>query len=50
MTAVGLIYIKTKDPTEQFEGLSEITIGDYGTQNLGIAFGGPTKNEKVKYF
>ena len=45
----GLIYIKTKDPTEQFEGLSEITIGDYGTQNLGIAFGGPTKNEKVKY-
>ena len=45
----GLIYIKTKDPTEKFEGLSEITIGYYGTQNLGIAYGGPTKNEKVKY-
>ncbi len=45
----GLIYIKTKDPTNQFEGTSEITIGDYGTQNLGIAFGGPLKNEKLKY-
>ena len=45
----GLIYIKTKDPTNQFEGTSEITIGDYGTQNLGIAFGGPMKNEKLKY-
>ena len=45
----GLIYIKTKDPTNQFEGTSEITLGDYGTQNLGIAFGGPMKNEKLKY-
>ena len=45
----GLIYIKTKDPTNEFEGTSEITIGDYGTQNLGIAFGGPMKNEKIKY-
>jgi len=45
----GLIYIKTKDPTNEFEGTSEITLGDYGTQNLGIAFGGPMKNEKLKY-
>ena len=30
----GLIYIKTKDPTEEFEGTSELTIGDYGTQNM----------------
>ena len=45
----GLIYIKTKDPTDKFEGTSEITLGDYGTQNLGIAFGGPMKNEKLKY-
>ena len=45
----GLIYIKTKDPTNEFKGTSEITIGDYGTQNLGIAFGGPMKNEKIKY-
>ena len=34
----GLIYIKTKDPTEKFEGTSELT-GDYGTQNIGIAMG-----------
>ena len=45
----GLIYIKTKDPTNEFEGTSEITLGDYGTQNLGIAFGGPMKNKKLKY-
>ena len=45
----GLIYIKTKDPTDKFEGASELTFGDYGTQNIGIAFGGPLKNEKIKY-
>ena len=45
----GLIYIKTKDPTDEFEGTSELTFGDYGTQNIGVAFGGPLKNEKMKY-
>ena len=45
----GLIYIKTKDPTDEFEGTSEFTLGDYGTQNIGIAFGGPFKNKKLKY-
>ncbi len=45
----GLIYIKTKDPTDKFEGTSELTLGDYGTQNIGVAFGGPLKNEKMKY-
>tara|TARA_B100000579_G_scaffold433423_1_gene452150 strand:+ start:2283 stop:4382 length:2100 start_codon:yes stop_codon:yes gene_type:complete len=45
----GLIYIKTKDPTDNFEGTSELTLGDYGTQNIGVAFGGPMKNEKLKY-
>ena len=45
----GLIYIKTKDPTDKFEGTSEITLGDYGTQNIGIAFGGPMKNKKLTY-
>ena len=45
----GLIYIKTKDPTDKFEGISELTLGDYGTQNFGVAFGGPLKNKKMKY-
>ena len=45
----GLIYIKTKEPTDKFEGTSELTIGDYGTQNIGVAFGGPMKNKKLKY-
>jgi iron complex outermembrane receptor protein len=45
----GLIYIKTKDPTDKFEGISELTLGDYGTQNIGVAFGGPLKNKKMKY-
>jgi|TARA_Y200000002_G_scaffold161347_1_gene133265 iron complex outermembrane receptor protein len=45
----GLIYIKTKDPTDKFERLTELTLGEYGTQNIGIAFGGPIKNNKLKY-
>ena len=46
----GLIYIKTKDPTEEFEGISEVTIGDYGVLNSGLAFGGPFKeNESISY-
>ena len=45
----GLIYIKTKDPTDEFEGISELTFGDYGMQNIGLAFGGPTKNKNLKY-
>ena len=46
----GLIYIKTKEPTEVFEGASEITLGTYGTRNAGIAFGGPTKfNQDITY-
>ena len=46
----GLIYIKTKEPTEVFEGSSEITLGTYGTRNAGIAFGGPTQfNQDITY-
>ena len=45
----GLIYIKTKDPTDEFEGTSEVTVGDYGTQNIGVAFGGPMQNKNMKY-
>ena len=46
----GLIYIKTKEPTEVFEGMSEITQGTYGTRNAGIAFGGPTQfNQDITY-
>ena len=46
----GLIYIKTKEPTEVFEGTSEVTLGTYGTRNVGIAFGGPTQfNQNITY-
>ena len=46
----GLIYIKTKEPTEVFEGSSEITLGTYGTRNAGIAFGGSTQfNQDITY-
>ena len=46
----GLIYIKTKEPTEVFEGSSEITLGTYGTRNAGIAFGGPAQfNQDITY-
>ena len=42
----GLIYISTKEPTENFEGKSEIVMGTYGTINSGIAFGGPVNSNK----
>ena len=46
----GLIYIKTKEPTEEFEASSEINLGSYNTQSAGIALGGPvTKNKDVKF-
>ena len=45
----GLIYIKTKEPTEVYEGVSEITTGAYGTINTGIAFGGPSKIDGLTY-
>ena len=46
----GLIYIKTKEPTEVFEGTSEVALGTYGTRNAGIAFGGPTQfNQNITY-
>jgi outer membrane receptor protein involved in Fe transport len=46
----GLIYIKTKEPTEVFEGTSEVVLGTYGTHNVGIAFGGPTQfNQNITY-
>lgn len=45
----GLIYIKTKEPTEVFEGISEITTGTYGTINSGVAFGGPSQIDDLTY-
>ena len=46
----GLIYIKTKDPTETFEGTSELMFGNFGTRSAGIAFGGPiNENKNIKY-
>jgi len=45
----GLIYITTKEPTEEFEGVSEITTGTYGTINAGLAFGGPTQTDDLTY-
>jgi outer membrane receptor protein involved in Fe transport len=45
----GLIYIKTKEPTGVYEGVSEITTGAYGTINTGVAFGGPSKIDGLTY-
>ena len=46
----GLIYVKTKEPTKKFEGISEITSGTFGTLYTGIAFGGPTDfSENISY-
>ena len=46
----GLIYIKTKEPSKEFEGVGEITSGTYGTINTGVAFGGPSAiNQDLTY-
>ena len=46
----GLIYIKTKEPTKKFEGISEVTSGTFGALNAGLAFGGPTNfSENLSY-
>ena len=46
----GLIYIKTNEPTDEFEGKSELSIGNYNTSSLGTAFGGPlTTDKKIKF-
>src|SRR5210317_868346 len=45
----GLIYIQTKDPTEVFEGVTEITTGSYGTLNTGIAFGGSAQDDNEDF-
>ena len=46
----GLIYIKTKEPTEEFEGSSELNFGSYNTKSAGIALSGPvTKIKDVKF-
>ena len=46
----GLIYVQTKEPTDEFEGISEITYGDFGTLSTGIAFGGSLKsNNNLTY-
>ncbi|MDA9561683.1 TonB-dependent receptor [Gammaproteobacteria bacterium] len=45
----GLIYIKTKEPTKEFEGVSEITTGAYGTRNVGIAFGGSAQDDNEDF-
>jgi outer membrane receptor protein involved in Fe transport len=46
----GLIYIRTKEPTKKFEGISEATLGTFGTLNAGLAFGGPTAfNKNLSY-
>ena len=46
----GLIYIKTKDPTEEFESYSILSLGDFGRKGLGLAIGGPLENqESIQY-
>ena len=46
----GLIYITTNEPTDEFKGKSELSIGNYNTSSLGTAFGGPlTKTKKLSF-
>ena len=43
----GLIYIKTKDPTKEFESTGRVVLGSYGRKSIGLATGGPLKISDV---
>ena len=46
----GLIYIKTKDPTKEFESKGRVVLGSYGRKSIGLAAGGPLKiSDDVTY-
>ena len=46
----GMIYMRSKEPSDSFEGLSELTLGSDGIRNIGLAFGGPFEgNTAIKY-
>ena len=40
----GMIYMRSKEPTETFSGLSEVNLGSDGVRSIGLAFGGPMQN------
>ncbi len=44
----GLVYVKTLDPTQEFEGRTKITLGEDNTQALGFSLSGPL-TEKLGY-
>ena len=37
----GLIYIRTKGPTKEFESTGRVVLGSYGRKSIGLAVGGP---------
>ncbi len=37
----GLVYVKSREPREQFELDSELTLGNDNARSAGLAFGGP---------
>ncbi len=46
----GLIYIKTKDPTKEFESTGRVVLGSYGRRSIGLAAGGPLQiNDNLTY-
>ena len=46
----GMIYMRSKQPTDVFEGLSELSLGSDGVRSVGLAFGGPLQdNPAIKY-
>ena len=44
----GLIYIKSNEPTDEFEGKLKLTAGNYDSFGAGVAFSGPA-SEAVNY-
>lgn len=45
----GAVYVKTKDPTYDFEAVSELSAGENDSLGGGLAFGGPLVDDQVAF-
>ena len=46
----GLIYIQSKNPTDVFEGVAELSFGSNDIKSFGVAMGGPlNQTQTMKY-
>jgi outer membrane receptor protein involved in Fe transport len=45
----GLVYVRSREPTDSFEAIAEATAGSHDTMGGGLAFGGPVSGTALTY-